>query len=227
MKARTAQIVAGVGGIAFALLVAVPSILGPGGVPFARPAADFAAFWTRQSAALEVTHFLNGLAGIGFLLFLAGLHRLLRRLDGENGILATAAALGGVLALSAVLASYGLNQGLATTAAEVGDATSVKLAAVSASTLRHFAFFGTMVVAGASATVLLGALSGVGRWLGLAAVAIVLVQLVATLGIAFPIGSRALNEAGLALFAVWVLLFGIWMVSGATSAAGAATAERA
>lgn len=222
MNTRTVRVVGAVGGLLFVVLALGSEILGPGGVSFSAPAADFAAFWTKNRDAIDLTRFLYGLSAVAFLVFVAALRSELRGLEPGEPFLTNAATLGGMLAITLVLASYGLDAGLAAAAAGVGGGAggenALKLAAVSASVVRHFAFFGTVTLAGAGSLVVARARGGA-RWVAALGAVVVVVDLVALLGIALPIGSRPLNVAAFAVVALWILAVSAWMASRRTPTA--------
>jgi hypothetical protein len=95
-------------GIVAVILIAVGFVLGGSPPKIDDSNGDIVSYFADDRGRVLISFFLGGLAGLPVLVFLAGFTRLLRRAEGEDSFLATAAYGGGVVLVAGALACTGL-----------------------------------------------------------------------------------------------------------------------
>ena len=213
MERQPFRVIAGIGGIAFGLLLLAGGFL-PGPPPnIGSNGTEVVAFYRQHGGAQQLGNFLIGLSTLGFFLLLPGLWTILRRLEGEAGFVTIAAPSAGIAAAALGLAGTAAFQALALAADGVQDPNVVALVEIFARMTRNFTYFPQALLIGLSSWVFLRAEGGV-RWLGRAGMVVSALLLLGTL-ILFTSAPviRAIDLIALIGFGLWYVALGATLIA--------------
>lgn len=221
MDSRTAIRFGGICGILYVLLFIPAYVVGYPDA--ARPTTSVETVFEYFDAGLSTFLFFNGtlsiFAAFFFVWFLGVLHGLLRRSEGEEGGLSSAALAGGVMFVTLAWAGVALEISIPATLGRFPsfdeDAQLVFFSLALASWLYHFCQIGTAVLVSATSLIALG--TGVlPRWLALAGF---VVALLALLHFLLPLLAALLGM-------LWVAVVSALMLIGAVGPPAPATRRR-
>jgi hypothetical protein len=209
-------------GIVFVILVVIAGLVGGTPPKPSDGAGKIFSYFRDNQEALKVGAYLNGLALVAFLWFLGSLWGRLRRAEGTSSRVSVVALAGGIAVLGLAFVGNAVNAYLALYVGNLGP-SGVKGSYLLAVIVLAFSSFAAAVFTSATAVLILR-YRFVERWLGWIGEIVAALWLIAGVGVADD--NTAIFTLGFITFllwAVWLLLLAVLLLTREAPAEGVAT----